>query len=170
MNDVAAAVAAVDAAVDVLDLEVELVGDDLIDLWIWAKHAVDRLAVAVRAIGAEAAVTVADLNAARGRGPREEYVTATGNVVHLAPGSSRTEWQGYAFVNVLADPLVDPETGEVVRAVPVDVLRRVVPGCGAPHLTSSKWNISAIPPGIVAQYRRTEPVPDVIREGERVRR
>lgn len=54
------------------------------------------------------------------------------------------QYEGHAIAGALCRRLVDPDTGEVIAAVPVDVLRAVVPGCAAPHLTSSRWSRRAL--------------------------
>jgi len=66
----------------------------------------------------------------------------------------RTErWDGHRVIAELAVELVDTDTGEVVQAVDVDVLRRVLPACGEGQ-TSSKWKISELRKEIQAdQYR-----------------
>ena len=56
----------------------------------------------------------------------------------------RTErWDGHGLLGELASTLVDTASGEIVDAVPVDVLRAVVPACGQ-GATSSKWKISEL--------------------------
>lgn len=56
----------------------------------------------------------------------------------------RTErWDGHELLGELASPLIDGDTGEVLDAVPVDVLRAVVPAC-VQGQTSSRWKITEL--------------------------
>lgn len=168
-HDHAVTVNYLNEAIEALDAREPMAGGDLVDLWIDVEQAYAALKVVRDQLAADAAVAVADGNAAAGRKARDEYVTPTGHVVHLQRGYSREQWRGYELLGVLADKLIDPDSGEVVAAIPVDVARRTVAGCATPELTSSKWSVTGLPGGIADRYRTREETPDVIRLGERNR-
>lgn len=52
------------------------------------------------------------------------------------------KWDGHGVIGELADPMVTKD-GDIIDAVPVDVLRDVLPACG-PGATSSKWKVTAL--------------------------
>lgn len=87
-------------------------------------------------------------------------------VVHVGTSRPGDRWEGHKLLAALARHVADPSTGEMIRAVPLDVLRDVVPGCASDNLTSSRWRITSLR-SYVDPYNYVErgaPVP-VIRAG-----
>lgn len=105
--------------------------DNTIDAWDTLDRIRAMIAVHVRDLSTRAAKLL----------PTAEYDAATGTYHKTTP---RTEkWDGFGVVGALGEPFIDADTGELVRAVPVDVLREVLPACG-PGATSSKWKRRAL--------------------------
>ena len=69
--------------------------------------------------------------------------TRDGSIVIHRDIPRNERWDGHRVIGELAAPLVDTTTGEMVQAVPIDVLRDVLPACGQ-GATSSKWKITAL--------------------------
>lgn len=165
MHDHDAAVVSLYAIVDELDARGPHNARDLVDLWLDVEAGHGALGVVVRQLALDAALAVADANAAEGRPARADFVSATGAVVHLDRGYSTEKWRGHALAEVLGRDLIDRETGEVVRAVPVETFRRAVPGCADPELTSSRWRVTGLQGIDLDRYRTRAETPDVIRRG-----
>jgi hypothetical protein len=129
--------------------------------WQAAAAVLDNLSVVVGQMAADALDAMHQLG-------RLEASTDLGPV-HIGKGYAKDEWRGYELLGVLAERVVHPDTGEVVEAVPVEVLRDVIPACSDPEHTSSKWKATALKArGInVRQFREQHDAPDVIRRGER---
>jgi hypothetical protein len=86
----------------------------------------------------------------------EQSATTRDGRVTIHRDLPRTErWDGHRVLGELAAPLIDTATGEVVNAVDVEVLRRVVPAC-VQGQTSSRWKIS--------ELRKVLPQPEQFRE------
>jgi hypothetical protein len=96
-----------------------------------------------------------------------EYIHPAIGPVHAAQTKSE-RWRGYHLVDRLARPLVDTDTGEIVPAVSVRVLRDVLPACGGEDQTSSRWRTTGLRGLVdVDQYRTVEYGPAMIRRGPR---
>jgi hypothetical protein len=67
----------------------------------------------------------------------------------------------------LAVPVVVPATGEVMEAIPLEMVRRFVPGCADPELGSSSWRVTGLATVVPDwhRYRHKEPAPWVLRRG-----
>lgn len=63
-------------------------------------------------------------------------------VVKRRPGSQRTN--GWQLLEAMSDHYANPRTGELELAVPVRLLRAVVPACGVDDYTSARFNLSAL--------------------------
>jgi hypothetical protein len=135
---------------------------DLISLWLDVDHLHRELSAALRRLAEDAAEAVL---AAVGEGG--EWESAEGELVHLTRGYAKERWAGFDLVDRLAAPLIDGETGEFVRSVPVDVLRRFIPGCADPELGSSKWRTTGLAEIVPdwRRYRSRESAPWVLRRG-----
>jgi hypothetical protein len=111
-----------------------------IDLWIVARDVLDELAIAVRHLQTDATLALADLGVKPGG-----LHPAMGGIVKRGTRRVGTDqWAGHALVGALGVDLVNPATGEIVRAVPVEVVREVVPGCATEELTSSRWRATGL--------------------------
>jgi len=72
-----------------------------------------------------------------------DYTTADGAItVHRTIETSH-QWDGHGLLGALAKPLVDTDTGEVIKAIPLNTARDVIPACGE-GATSSKWKITEV--------------------------
>jgi hypothetical protein len=145
-------------------LDDELTTDDVVELWLELTHAQRVLGDLIKTIADDAATRLADRD-----DPRADYETATGDVVHLAPGYAPERWRGHDVLFELSADLWDMGTGEAVQAVPVDVLVDVLPGCNAPDLTSSKWRTTGLRRHLADwhRYRHRDTAPLVIKRGSR---
>jgi hypothetical protein len=114
-----------------------------------------ELGVLVRSLRSDAIEAMHDMGVPRGT----LLDIASGAAVLGSRSVARYEWRGWSLIDGLADDRVDLGSGEVVRAVDVDVLRAVLPACGSDEQTSSKWNATAVKRYVpVEQYRKGEPV------------
>lgn len=145
-------------------LDDELTADDVVDLWLELGHAHRVLGDLAKLIADDASSRLLDRD-----DPRADYETATGDVVHLAPGYAPERWRGHDVIAELSEALVEPVTGECVQAVPIDVLVDVLPGCNAPELTSSKWRTTGLRRHLPDwhRYRSRDDAPLVIKRGAR---
>jgi hypothetical protein len=130
--------------------------DALIDVW-------DALDIAHRVLGVIArdySTAIAD------RLDGQEYTHQRVGPLH--PEQSRREqWRGHDLIAVLAQPVADTDTGQVIDAVPVDTLRAVLPACATDRETSSRWKVSGLRDrGVdVDRYRAVEYGTPVLRRG-----
>lgn len=131
---------------------------DRIERWQAAAAVLDGLSTVVGQMAADAVNAMLELG-------REALETSIGPV-YTEPGYAREEWDGNALLGTLSKQLVDRTSGEIVDAVPTDVLRSIIPGVGVGK-TSSKWGVTGLRKlGVrVDTYRRKEPAPTVIRRG-----
>ena len=74
--------------------------------------------------------------------PTEGYEIAGERIHHSFPSTDR--WQGRQLLSDLGIDVVDRDTGEQLRAVPVEVLTQIVPGTGSDELTSSSWSVRGL--------------------------
>lgn len=138
--------------------------DEIVSLWLELSHLQRVLGDLVKLIGDDASSRLLDRD-----DPRADYETATGDVVHLAPGYAPERWRGHDVLFELAGDLWDMGSGEAVQAVPVDVLVDVLPGCMSPELTSSKWRTTGLARHLAdwRRYRSKDDAPLVIKRGPR---
>lgn len=113
---------------------------DRVDLWIVADGVLDELRVVVQALKADATLALVDLDVQ----PAHTFDTAFGTVLRDRRRVGSDQWAGYSICDALAHSFVDPDTGEVVRAVPVTTMRDTVAGCADDRLTSSRWKVSGL--------------------------
>lgn len=144
-------------------LDDELSADDIVELWLELGHAHRVLGELCKTIADDASSRLLDRD-----DPRADYETATGDVVHLAPGYAPERWRGHDVIAELAERFVSAD-GEVVQAVDVGVLVDVLPGCNAPELTSSKWRTTGLRRHLPdwRRYRSRDDAPLVIKRGAR---
>ena len=111
---------------------------DRVDLWLVAHGVVDELRTTERALHHDASVALHEL----GKAYDELYHSRLGRQVVMRKRRRVTneQWHGYDLINAIARDVISTTTGEHHRAVPIDVLRRVVPACATQSSTSSKWN------------------------------
>ena len=110
---------------------------DRIDVWLIAHGVLDELRTMERSLHHDAAIAMHEID----KSYDELYHSRLGRQVVMRKRRRVTneQWDGYDLINAIAKPVIDATTGEHTRAVPIDVLRRVVPACGSPRSTSSKW-------------------------------
>jgi hypothetical protein len=95
------------------------------------------------------------------------YTTEDGELEVHTVTPTNTKWDGHGILNALGVPLIDQNSGEVIRAVPVDVLQDVLPACGK-GATSSKWKITKLKDHIVIDpYLTTDYKAASVKYGER---
>lgn len=115
---------------------------DRIDLAVVCDDVVDALITTRNSLRHDATIALHEL----GKAYDELYHSRLGRQVVLRRRRRvRNEaWDGYDLCNAIARDVVSTTTGEHHRAVPVDVLRRVLPACSTPKATSSKWLASGL--------------------------
>lgn len=129
-------IARIDGALMDIENREPMPAPDLCALWLDLKGAGDRLAIVLRDVGNDATGKLLDLVA----DDPEQVVETVSGTVYLGRRYAPTRWEGYRLCDALADDLVDVQTGEIVRAVRVEVLRESVAGCATEEATSSKWS------------------------------
>ena len=152
VNDVLALCAQITDIVDVLDKREPLPAMDRVTAWHAAQQALDAFQIVLGQLEGDAVEAMAELQI-------REVATKFGPV-HIRRGSAKQEWRGYELVGKLGTPLVVQSSGEFVEAVPVEVLRDVVAGCGSPELTSSKWSTTGLERWMPDEWRRFRTVHD----------
>ena len=138
--------------------------EDAVVLWIGLTHAQRVLGDLVKLVADEAAVALAGRD-----DPRADYETATGDVVHLGAGYAPERYRGRQLVHALATTMATRD-GELLPAVPVDVLLDVLPGCADDDATSSKWRTTGLRRQLGddwRRYRSKDAAPQVIKRGPR---
>lgn len=163
-HDYAAPVAAIRSATADLEYREPMSGMARITLWQDVREAVGQLAIVVRDIETDATEALVEITRETGD---DELETILGPV-YVGLTSPTERWRGYDLLGALSSPVVDAATGELIRAVPLDVLRDVVAGCASEDLTSSKWRKTAVKRHLDFRryYDRDEPRP-IIRAGRR---
>ena len=108
--------------------------DDALEVW----DRLDRLIDSLMALRHDYAHTLA-------RRLPDQYTgdTHNGRVTVHRTVDARHRWDGHGLVEALSRSLIDPDTGEVTRAIPTEVAAAVIPACGQGQ-TSSKWKISEV--------------------------
>lgn len=115
--------------------------DDAIGVW----DRLDRLATSAQILRRDHAVVLA-------RRLPDEY-TAGPVTVHRTVEKTEA-WDGHAVIADIASPVINAD-GERIDAVPVEILRDVLPACGQ-GAVSSKWkrtSLDRIDPEIAKQRR-----------------
>lgn len=111
---------------------------DSIDLYVVGHGVLDELRTTI----GELRVRAVDAMHMLGKSYDELYHSRLGRqvVMHKQRRETNVQWQGYDLINAIARDVISTTTGEHHRAVPIDVLRRVIPACATPTATSSRWN------------------------------
>jgi hypothetical protein len=136
-------------------------GDDVlspherIELFAQIEPVPRELSVLVASLRNDAVLALHDLGVPKGT----LVPLSSGAAMIKSRNVGKYEWNGYGLLGGLAVDLVDTSTGELTRAVPLEILRAVVPACSSERTTSSKWNAKAVEQYVaVEQYRTGEPV------------
>jgi len=153
------------AVVQAIDNREPMSTPDLVALWLDVDHLARELGQVLKLLHEDASdrvfTEIPDVS--------WTYTSSVGEPVHLARGYAAERWSGYELADRLAVDVVDPETGELLRAVPVEVVRRHVPGCATADTTSSKWRTTGLAELVPdwRRYRSRDEAPLVLRRGER---
>jgi len=110
--------------------------DDLIDTWDMLDTIARNLTVHVRTWNTAAANRLADLD----YDPKHGYQSHGGVIVHHRQ-TSTDRWDGERVLSALAHDIIEPATGELVPAVPVEVLADVIPAIRG---RSSRWLVKGL--------------------------
>jgi hypothetical protein len=135
VSDARDAIALIERATEIIDDREPLSPLDLCALWLDLSRAVDDLQSVLRTVrydASDALVTLLD-------GSGADVIETPSGWAKLGREYTPTHWRGWELCDAIADDLVDVRTGEITRAVPVDRLRDVLPGCATDQLVSSKW-------------------------------
>lgn len=113
---------------------------DRIDLWVSLREMSESFRAVVRALEEEATEAAMELSGGQTKVPvRTRFATV---MVKRKPGTTKVN--GWALLGALGDHYANPRTGELELAVPVRVLRGVIPACGVDDFTSAKFNVSGL--------------------------
>ena len=129
--------------------------DEQMDAWDQLERLQGDLAVIVRQHAVEL-----------GKKTPKDYLHPRAGLVHTERERS-TEWDGAGVLDALSEPMtVTGGTGEVIDAIPTDVLREVLPAVKEGK-KSSKWNITGLLAAGVQPdpYRRTRFGDKLLRRG-----
>jgi hypothetical protein len=154
----------IEGAVACLDRRAPMPPLERIEAWQAAADALATFQVVVGQMAADAQDAMVQLGT--------KQLTTRRGPCHLARSSSSQEWRGYELLGKLADPMIEPSTGEVMDAVPLQVLRDVIAGCNKPDSTYSKWLTTGLKEWLPDDWRKfvTYHDPrDVIKLGEKRR-
>jgi hypothetical protein len=111
-----------------------------IDLWVSLHEMGSAFRAALTALEEEAVEAALELSGGERKVPvRTRFATV---VVKRKPTSQRTN--GWQLLEAISSRVVDPATGETEQAVPVRLLRAVVPACGVDDFTSARFNLTAL--------------------------
>lgn len=130
------------AAVDVLAWRVDDIDDDLDGLalrWLRVDHLARELAVLARDFATNVGGKLSDMP----YDPRAGYQLPNGERVHHAVRST-DRWRGRQLLTDLGAPMIDPDTGEHVHAIPVEILEQIIPGTRTDEQTSSSWGVRGL--------------------------
>lgn len=120
--------------------DVVMTPDERINLWLVLDDLADELRMVLRDLETDATLALVDLDVPEGR-----VYNAGHDVVTMGRRQvGGDKWAGWALCGALAVEMIDPDTGEMIRAVPLDVVRSTVPGCADDALTSSRWRVTAL--------------------------
>lgn len=159
IDDVREQCALIMYAVDELDGRGPLSPEDRIAAWHHLHATIDAAKVVLAQMAATAVEAMAQIGAV-------ETETDVGPV-HIAKGSKRTEWRGYAVLGLLSRQLLDRADGELIDAIPLDVARDVFGGCDSPDKKSANLLVGGLTKhGVrVDDYRTVSDAPLIIRPG-----
>lgn len=139
---------------------------DRINVWLVVDDLAAELALTLRDLLNDATLALVDLDIE----PGETFHAGHDVVVMGRRSVGSDKWAGWALCGALAQQLVDPETGEQIRAVPLDVMRSTVAGCADDALTSSKWRVTALRQLVdVERYHLEQPISQSVIRRERGR-
>ena len=110
--------------------------DDLCDTWDMLDTIARTLAVHVRTWNTAAADRLAETD----YDPKHGFQSHGGVIVHHRQ-TSTDRWDGERVLAALAHDIIEPSTGELVPAVPVEVLADVVPAIRG---KSSRWLVGGL--------------------------
>ena len=110
--------------------------NDLCDTWDILDTIARTLSVHVRTWNTAAANRLAETE----YDPKTGYQSHGGVIVHHRQ-TSTDRWDGERVLSALAHETIDPATGEMVPAVPVEVLADVVPAISG---KSSRWLVGGL--------------------------
>lgn len=114
--------------------------DELAGLWLQLDTALSELSVLHRSLSQQIGSMLADVD----YDPKDGYQLPDGQIISHYQPSVRERWQGRALLRNLATEMVEPETGEMIPAVPFTVLADIIPGVGSDDMTSSKWRTTGL--------------------------
>ncbi|RPH74092.1 hypothetical protein EHM76_04150 [bacterium] len=135
MHDYALALALIRDQVGVLERRDPMPGTERIALWLDARGVRTEFDVVLHDLETDATDALIELTRATGE---DAYDTPLGPV-YVGWTQPSERWEGYRLIDRLARDVMVRDTAEIIRAVPVDVLRETVAGCQTDALTSSKW-------------------------------
>ena len=156
MSDARDAVRLIEQAVETIDDREPLSPLDLCALWLDLSRAADELRSALQTVrydASDALVALLD-------GTSADVIETPSGWAKLGREYTPTHWRGWSLCDAIADDLVDVRTGEITRAVPVDRLRDVLPGCATDQLVSSKWRTEVGRYVPLDRYREQTPYRD----------
>lgn len=134
-----------------------------VDQSLQAWDTIDNMLAVLNVLKRELSTVVAEI-------VPEQYTTADGFEIHTV--ATKTEkWDGAGVLNALGQNMVDAESGEVVRAVPIETLSDVLPAVTG-TATSSKWKIRGLLAHLpsVDQYHSYEYKKAQVRRGPKPKR
>ena len=107
--------------------------------WVTARECAAALAVYER----DLSVAVADLLSDVDYDPKTGYQLDDGTVIHHRQTASE-KWRGRALLRHLSTPMIDPDTGEQLEAIPLRVLVDIIAGVADDNATSSRWRTTGL--------------------------
>jgi hypothetical protein len=135
MSELRDAIELIERATELIDEREPTSPLDLCALWVDLSRAVDGLQTMCRTVRYDASDALTALLDGTGR----DVIETPSGWVKLGREYAPQRWRGWELCDAIAVDHVDITTGEIVRAVPVDRLRTVLPGCSSSDLVSSKW-------------------------------
>lgn len=135
MADARDAIRLIDEATALVDDRDPMSPLDVCTLWLDLSRAADDLRSVLQTVrydATDALVALLD-------GTGADVIETPSGWAKLGREYAPTHWRGWELCDAIADDLVDVRSGEITRAVPVDRLRDVLPGCATDALVSSKW-------------------------------
>lgn len=134
-----------------------LTPQERVDLYVVARRVADRVTTTVRnSLRPDAINALADMDVPEGGSIPTAFALGVRRFTKRKPG--KVEWSGWSLCDALAEDLVDIRSGEIERAVPVYVLRDVLPACSNDALTSSRWRLDGLKGRVpIDAFRRAEP-------------
>ena len=135
-------------ALEALSSHGPLTPRERVELWVAMHEMASAWRATLAALEDDAVDAALELSGGDTKVPvRTRFATV---VVRRKPGSQRTN--GWQLLEAMSDHYANPRTGEMELAVPVRLLRAVVPACGVDDFTSARFNLTALR-GQRLQYR-----------------